>query len=85
MSLCLLTVINFDEDGNMRDKLKVLDIDEIEEKVEYALLLSTNAGAWRYLIGDMIKFINKTDAKSLLQDAQNIISVFVENIYPLII
>jgi hypothetical protein len=28
----------------------------VEEGKEYALLLSTCAGAWRYLIGDVIKF-----------------------------
>ena len=31
----------------------------MEEHVEYALLLSTCAGAWRYLIGDVIKFVSK--------------------------
>ena len=33
-------------------------IDEVEENKDYALLLSTNAGAWRYLIGDTIRFVN---------------------------
>jgi hypothetical protein len=28
------------------------------EGKDYALLMSTNAGAWRYLIGDTIRFIN---------------------------
>lgn len=31
-------------------------IHEVEEGKEYALLMSTNSGAWRYLIGDTIKF-----------------------------
>jgi hypothetical protein len=31
-------------------------IHEVEEGKEYALLMSTNAGAWRYLLGDTIKF-----------------------------
>ncbi len=51
---------NFDEDGNLRENLTVLSISEIEEDVDYALLLTTNAGAWRYLIGDVVKFINKS-------------------------
>ncbi len=51
---------NFDEDGNLREDLTVLSISEIEENVDYALLLTTNAGAWRYLIGDVVKFINKS-------------------------
>jgi hypothetical protein len=33
-------------------------IDEVEEGKDYALLISTSAGAWRYLIGDTIRFVN---------------------------
>jgi hypothetical protein len=33
-------------------------IHEVEEGKEYALLMSTNAGSWRYLIGDTIKFVD---------------------------
>jgi hypothetical protein len=31
-------------------------IHEVEEGRDYAILLSTSAGAWRYLIGDTIRF-----------------------------
>ncbi|HNQ82077.1 MAG TPA: GH3 auxin-responsive promoter family protein, partial [Bacteroidales bacterium] len=48
--------LNFDDEGNMVDKPVALTIDQVEEGKEYALLLSTCAGAWRYLIGDTIKF-----------------------------
>ena len=34
-------------------------IHEIEEHKDYAILISTNAGAWRYAIGDTIKLIDK--------------------------
>ncbi len=47
---------NFDADGKMIDKPEALMIHEVEEGKEYALLMSTNAGSWRYLIGDTIKF-----------------------------
>jgi hypothetical protein len=30
----------------------------VEEGKEYALLMSTNAGSWRYLLGDTIKFVD---------------------------
>ena len=33
-------------------------IHEVEEGKEYALLMSTNAGAWRYLLGDTLKFVD---------------------------
>jgi len=50
---------NFDDYGNLKPEAKVLTIKDIEEGVEYGLLLSTCSGAWRYLIGDTIKFTSK--------------------------
>jgi len=47
---------NFDNDGQMVDHPEARMIHEVEEGKEYALLMSTNAGSWRYLIGDTIKF-----------------------------
>ena len=43
-----------------------MTINDIEEKCEYALLLSTCAGAWRYLIGDTIRFTDKSKAKIVI-------------------
>lgn len=50
---------NFDTDGELIRKPKTLLLNEVKEGEEYAILLSTCAGAWRYLIGDVIKFANK--------------------------
>jgi hypothetical protein len=47
---------NFDPDGNPYPDATAKMIHEVEEGKEYALLMSTNAGAWRYLIGDTIRF-----------------------------
>jgi hypothetical protein len=33
-----------------------LSLNEVEKDVNYALVISTNAGLWRYLIGDTVKF-----------------------------
>jgi hypothetical protein len=52
---------NFKADGQMMDNPSVLLMDQVKEGEEYALLLSTNAGAWRYLIGDTIKFTSVKD------------------------
>lgn len=49
---------NFDEDCNLAKEPETLMIHQVKENVEYALLISTCAGAWRYLIGDTIKFTN---------------------------
>ena len=47
---------NFTDDGELRPNPETFTIDEVEEGREYAILISTNAGCWRYLIGDVIKF-----------------------------
>jgi hypothetical protein len=47
---------NFNGDGTLKDNPEVKLIDEVQEETEYALLISTNAGSWRYMIGDTIKF-----------------------------
>ena len=57
---------NFDGDGNVVPNPEVLIIDEIEEGKDYALVLSTSAGAWRYLIGDTVKFVNKERAEIII-------------------
>ena len=49
---------NFDTDGNMVEKPKALMIHEVEEGKDYAILISTNAGTWRYLIGDTVRFVD---------------------------
>jgi hypothetical protein len=50
---------NFDEDGNLKPDATVLNIREVEEDQDYGLLITTCAGAWRYLIGDTIRFTSK--------------------------
>jgi len=49
---------NFDSEGNITDNPEIKMVHEVEIGKEYALLMSTNAGAWRYLIGDTIKFVD---------------------------
>ena len=50
---------NFDADGNMAAEPEAYMIHEIEEDKDYAILISTNAGAWRYAIGDTIRLVDK--------------------------
>jgi len=35
---------------------KVLHIDDVERNVNYAIIITTNSGLWRYLIGDTVTF-----------------------------
>ena len=57
---------NFDSEGNMVDEPEALMIHEIEEQKDYALLISTNAGAWRYAIGDTVKLVNRTNSEIII-------------------
>ncbi len=54
------TTENFDDEGNLKEHPGTFMIHEVNDKTDYALLLSTCSGAWRYLIGDTIRF---TDLK----------------------
>lgn len=49
---------NFDEHGNIKLEAKALTIEQVQAGEDYALVLSTNAGLWRYLIGDLVQFVD---------------------------
>ena len=44
-------------------KYEALTIEEVKEGVSYAMVISTNGGLWRYLIGDTIIFTSKNPYK----------------------
>ena len=49
---------NFLPNGDPKPDAEVLSIYKVEEGVDYALVITTCAGVWRYLIGDTVKFTN---------------------------
>lgn len=51
---------NFDESGKPKADAKVVSLKDVVPFTEYALLISTCSGAWRYMIGDVIKFVSKS-------------------------
>jgi hypothetical protein len=57
---------NFNAEGDIVQDPETLMIHEIEEGKEYAILLSSCAGAWRYIIGDVIKFISKENSEIVI-------------------
>ena len=57
---------NFDADGEMIENPEALMIHEVEEGKDYAILISTVAGAWRYLIGDTVRFVDKANAEIII-------------------
>ncbi len=57
---------NFDSDGNIMANPVALQINEVEEGRDYALLISSAAGAWRYLIGDTVRFTDKEKSEVII-------------------
>jgi len=57
---------NFTAEGEMIDNPEALMLHEVEEGKDYALLISTTAGTWRYLIGDTIRFVDKERAEIII-------------------
>jgi len=51
----------FDENGSIVGNPRALLVDEVKEGVDYAVMLSTPSGAWRYLIGDVVRFTSAAE------------------------
>lgn len=49
---------NFDEFGDIKQNAKSVLINEVKENIDYAVVITTCSGAWRYLIGDVVQFVN---------------------------
>lgn len=58
--------INFDADGNMVNEPETFMIHEIEENKDYSILISTNAGTWRYAIGDTVRLVDKEKSEIII-------------------
>lgn len=57
---------NFDENGEARPNARALTINEVEEAKDYAIVLSTCAGAWRYILGDVVRFVDRAHAQLII-------------------
>lgn len=56
----------FNEEGELISTHKALTVSEVKEGVDYALVISTNAGLWRYLIGDLVRFIDVREHRLII-------------------
>lgn len=54
---------NFDSEGNIKKNSSTVWIRDVEENKEYALLITSCSGAYRYMIGDTIKFTDKAKSE----------------------
>jgi len=57
---------NFDENGELIGQPQALTFKDAQENVDYALVISTPAGAWRYLIGDTVRIVDKMDVQIII-------------------
>lgn len=57
---------NFSDGGELLENAKAIALSEVKTGVDYAILLSTCAGAWRYLIGDTIRFTSVENSEIVI-------------------
>jgi hypothetical protein len=57
---------NFTDDGEVKPDAKAYMVHEVVADKEYAVVLSTCAGAWRYIIGDVIKFTSVKESEFII-------------------
>ena len=58
--------INFSSDGDLLPNAETLMVHQVTPGTDYAILLSTCAGTWRYLIGDTVRFLDTTTGEILI-------------------
>lgn len=54
---------NLDDNGYPVDESKIVPLWKVETGVNYAMIISTTCGLWRYMIGDTVKFSQKDPYK----------------------
>ncbi len=57
---------NFTDDGEIKPEAQTKFIHEVEKGIDYAVMLSTCSGAWRYLIGDVVRFTSVSEAEIVI-------------------
>lgn len=57
---------NLSDDGYPIDNSRIVPLWQVEPGVNYAMLISTSCGLWRYLIGDTVRFTQKNPYKFII-------------------
>lgn len=60
------TEANFDADGHLIGNPRALPLSKVKEGENYALVISSCSGAWRYLIGDTVQFTDRKNAEIII-------------------
>lgn len=61
---CPIEAIN--EDGTVADASKIVPLEGIELYKNYAMIISTSCGLWRYMIGDTVSFTSRNPYKFII-------------------
>jgi hypothetical protein len=57
---------NFTDSGDLKENAQAISILEVEPHTDYALLISTVSGAFRYMIGDVIRFTSHQNMEIII-------------------
>lgn len=57
---------HIDELGSVRQYARSVGLEEVQEDIDYVIIISTVSGAWRYLIGDTVRFTDKDHAEIII-------------------
>ena len=64
-----------------KESPRVIPLSEVEINQNYAMLITTRGGLWRYLIGDTIRFVSKFPHKFIITGrTKNYINAFGEEL-----
>lgn len=56
----------FDASGNVINKHFALTVDQVEQDVDYAIVITTNSGLWRYILGDLVQFVDVKEKRLII-------------------
>jgi hypothetical protein len=56
----------FTESGELKNKHLAYTISEVKPNIDYALVISTNAGLWRYMLGDLVRFVDTSTQEIII-------------------
>ena len=56
----------FDAQGRLINAHQALTLNEVQEGVDYAMVISTNSGLWRYMIGDLVRFVDAANFEIII-------------------
>ena len=68
-------------EGNALEQRKAIPLEDVKLGTNYAVVLSTNGGLWRYLVGDTVKFVSLNPYRIIVSGrTKHFINAFGEEI-----